>query len=129
MRGRTLYFTALAVFLLFLLLLPRHTDTPAHTPWQGPAGTLWVGTELRGMQTWGGYFSGVSLKGEYIELRCKKRPFLRTQQEYWPGAEWRGEVHWSPSRVIYQPGWKKPGPGVKPIGFGVPWWLKSCPIV
>ena len=126
MRGRTLYLTGLAVLLL-LLLLPRQTDTPAHAPWQGPAGTLWAGTELRGMQAWGGYFSGVRLKGEYIELRCKKRPFLRTQQEYWPGAEWRSEVHWSPSRATYEPGWKTPGPGVNPIGFEVPWWLKFCP--
>lgn len=107
---------------LLLWFWPRHTDTPAHLPWPGPTGTRWAGTELRAMQQWGGYFSGVGLRGEYLELRCRRWPLLRTRQTYWPGAEWNGWARWSAERVTYQP----TNPGVEPLGLPAPWWLRLC---
>lgn len=112
---------------LALLLWPRHTDTVGHTPWPGPAGTRWAGTELRGMQRWGGFFSNVNIAGEYLELRCQRFPLLRTRRTFWPGPEWRGWTEWEGDGVTYHTSWRRSKPEAGPISIGAPWWLGLCP--
>ena len=123
---------ALALGLLLggplLLMSLGHTDTPARSPWPGPPGTRWEGTELRGMQRWDGYFSNVRLAGEYLELRCVARPALKTRLEYWPGASWEGWVEWRADKVVYVPRHGQTSrPRHAPASLPAPGWLKSCP--
>ena len=79
------------------------------------------------MQPWGGYFSHVGIAGKYLELRCRRFPFLKTRSgDYWPGATWQGWAEWKADKVTYQPQWKKPYTKIQPLSLGAPWSPGLC---
>ena len=127
MKTRDSLIIGITTLLIAAAFWPRHTDTPAQE-WSGPAGTGWAGAQARGMQRWDGSFSNTHVASEYLELRCVRRPFLRTRLAYWPGPEWQGWAEWKTDRVAYVPGYKNSTPKFNPVNITAPWWLELCPI-
>ena len=117
----------LALLLGLVLAFPLFMLRPhplAAAVWPGSPGTRWAGAELRGMDVLG--HKGI-VREQFLELRCRRLPVLKTKVEYWPGPEWHGWAEWNTDRVTYQPGWKASTPTIKPGSIAAPWWLRRCP--
>ena len=104
------------------LALSSRSVQPARS-WPGLTGTVWAGTELRGLDVW----SRGGVTGNVLEWRCQRYPFLRTRLDYWPGPEWHGWAEWKANKVVYVPGWgTKARPKIEAVSLNAPWWLKFC---